>query len=206
MARVSFREANLFVDHTEFSIYTAKFNDCTPRIAIPHRSTPSRHRIHGPVQLGLCQKTWRSDGLRIEDTTKAARRKNLKMLFYLPLNGWVLVGMKVRTVEKFGPYRQSERLDLYKNIQKLVNAVMLILFCSADLNELRKKQIENKETLWRPLLNLSKDEVERKIDLRKICLSLKNTGWWRVSLRWIARWGKFEWRQIDHQIIQKSTV
>ena len=45
------------------------------------------------------------------------------------------------------PYRQSERLDFYKEaIQKLVDAGYAYpCFCTAErLNELRKQQIENK--------------------------------------------------------------
>ena len=111
----------------------------------------------------------------------------------------------------FGPYRQSERLDLYKEaIQKLVNAGYAYpCFCSAErLNELRKKQIENKETPRYDghCLNLSKEEIERKIQSgEKYVYRLKipddGVCLFNDELRGEV---KFEWRQIDHQIIQKS--
>ena len=111
----------------------------------------------------------------------------------------------------FGPYRQSERLDLYKEaIQKLVDAGYAYpCFCSAErLNELRKKQIENKETPRYDghCLNLSKEEIERKIQSGEkyvYRLKIPDDG---VCLFYDELRGevKFEWKQIDHQIIQKS--
>ena len=86
--------------------------------------------------------------LRIQ--TKVARQKNLKMLFYLLLNGWGLSGMKAQTVEEILVLidKVSDWIYTKEAIQKLVDAGFAYpCFCSTErLNELRKKQIENKET------------------------------------------------------------
>ena len=112
---------------------------------------------------------------------------------------------------EFGPYRQSERLEIYKKaIEKLVEAGYAYpCFCSAErLNEVRKKQIENKETPRYDghCLSLSKEEIEQKMQAgEKYVYRLKipdeGTCEFEDELR-----GKvsIEWSQVDHQIIQKS--
>ena len=112
---------------------------------------------------------------------------------------------------EFGPYRQSERLEIYKKaIEKLVEAGYAYpCFCTAErLNEVRKKQIENKETPRYDghCLSLSKEEIEQKMQAgEKYVYRLKipdeGTCEFEDELR-----GKvsIEWSQVDHQIIQKS--
>ena len=111
----------------------------------------------------------------------------------------------------FGPYRQSERLDFYKEaIKKLVDAGYAYpCFCTSErLTELRKKQMENKETPRYDghCLNLSKEENEKKINAGEkyvYRLKIPDNGVCRFNdeLRGEVQ---FDWKQIDHQVIQKS--
>jgi glutamyl-tRNA synthetase len=112
---------------------------------------------------------------------------------------------------EFGPYRQSERIEIYKEaIQKLVDAGYAYpCFCTAErLNELRKKQMENKETPRYDghCLSLSKEEIEQKMQagekyVYRLKIPEEGTCEFEDELRGTV---SFEWNQIDHQIIQKS--
>ena len=82
-------------------------------------------------------------------------------------------------------------------------------FCTAErLNELRKQQMENKETPRYDghCLSLSKEEIERKMAAgEKYVYRLKipdeGVCVFNDELRGEVQ---FDWKQIDHQIIQKS--
>ena len=112
---------------------------------------------------------------------------------------------------EFGPYRQSERLDIYKAaIQNLVDAGYAYpCFCTAErLNEVRKKQMEKKETPRYDghCLSLSKEEIEKKMQagekyVYRLRIPDEGVCEFEDELR-----GKvsIEWSQVDHQIIQKS--
>lgn len=68
----------------------------------------------------------------------------------------------------FGPYVQSQRLDIYKKYaaELLANGHAYHCFCTAErLDEIRKKQSENKEQVMYDGLcrNLAKDEVAAKL-------------------------------------------
>ncbi|MDA7756617.1 glutamate--tRNA ligase [Opitutales bacterium] len=112
---------------------------------------------------------------------------------------------------KFGPYRQSERLELYKDaIQVLVdNGYAYPCFCSAErLNEVRKKQIENKQTPRYDghCLNLNKEEIEQKMQeglpfVYRLKVPTDGTCVFKDELRGEV---SIDWNQVDHQIIQKS--
>ena len=112
---------------------------------------------------------------------------------------------------EFGPYRQSERIEIYKEaIQKLVDAGYAYpCFCTAErLNEVRKRQIENKETPRYDghCLSLSKEEIEQKMQAgEKYVYRLKIPDEGACEFEDELR-GKvsIEWSQVDHQIIQKS--
>ena len=150
--------------------------------------------------------------LRIEDTdqsrsTKESEDAILSSLKWLGLN-W---DEGPDCGGEFGPYRQSERLEIYKEaIQNLVDAGYAYpCFCTAErLNEVRKKQMENKETPRYDghCLSLSKEEIEQKMQAGEkyvYRLKIPNEGVceFEDELR-----GKvsIEWSQVDHQIIQKS--
>jgi glutamyl-tRNA synthetase len=111
----------------------------------------------------------------------------------------------------FGPYRQSERLEIYeREIQKLVdNGYAYPCFCTPErLDELRKSQMERKETPRYDGLceGLSKEEVEEKISRGEkyvIRLKIPSDGCctFEDELRGEV---SIDWSQIDHQIIRKS--
>ena len=112
---------------------------------------------------------------------------------------------------EFGPYRQSERLEIYKEaIQKLVDAGYAYpCFCTAErLNEVRKKQIENKQTPRYDghCLNLSKEEIEQKMQagepfVYRLKIPPEGSCVFEDELRGEV---SIDWSQIDHQIIQKT--
>ena len=150
--------------------------------------------------------------LRIEDTdqsrsTKESEDAILSSLKWLGLN-W---DEGPDCGGEFGPYRQSERLDIYKAaIQNLVDAGYAYpCFCTAErLNEVRKKQMENKETPRYDghCLSLSKEEIEKKMQagekyVYRLRIPDEGVCEFEDELR-----GKvsIEWSQVDHQIIQKS--
>ena len=150
--------------------------------------------------------------LRIEDTdqsrsTKESEDAILSSLKWLGLN-W---DEGPDCGGEFGPYRQSERLEIYKAaIQNLVDAGYAYpCFCTAErLNEVRKKQMENKETPRYDghCLSLSKEEIEQKMQAgEKYVYRLKIPDEGVCEFEDELR-GKvsIEWSQVDHQIIQKS--
>ena len=150
--------------------------------------------------------------LRIEDTDQSRSSKKSEDAILSSLN-WLGLHWDEGPDcgGDFGPYRQSERLNLYKEaIKKLVDAGYAYpCFCTAErLTELRKKQVENKETPRYDghCLNLSEEEIEKKIKAgEKYVYRLKvpDDGVCRFNdeLRGDVQ---FDWKQIDHQIIQKS--
>ena len=107
--------------------------------------------------------------LRIEDTDRGrssleSERQILDSLKWLNLD-WS-EGPDVGGTH--GPYRQSERLDIYKkHCDELVEkGCAYHCFCTKErLDELRKKQMENKETMGYDgnCLSLSKEDVEQKL-------------------------------------------
>ena len=150
--------------------------------------------------------------LRIEDTdqsrsTKESEDAILSSLKWLGLN-W---DEGPDCGGELGPYRQSERIEIYKEaIQNLVEAGYAYpCFCTAErLNEVRKKQIENKETPRYDghCLSLSKEEIEQKMQAgEKYVYRLKIPDEGACEFEDELR-GKvsIEWSQVDHQIIQKS--
>ena len=150
--------------------------------------------------------------LRIEDTdqsrsTKESENAILSSLKWLGLD-W---DEGPDCGGEFGPYRQSERLDIYKAaIQNLVEAGYAYpCFCTTErLNEVRKRQMENKETPRYDghCLSLSKEEIEQKIKAgEKYVYRLKIPDEGVCEFEDELR-GKvsIEWSQVDHQIIQKS--
>jgi len=112
---------------------------------------------------------------------------------------------------KFGPYRQSERLEIH---QAVVNRLVkqgdaYPCFCTAErLDKLRKEQIANKETPRYDghCLNLSKEEIEKKMArgdpyVIRMKVPVEGECVFTDELRGEVR---IDWKQIDHQVLQKS--
>ena len=111
---------------------------------------------------------------------------------------------------QYGPYRQSERLDLYeREINRLIeNGHAYRCFCTPQrLNELRAKQIANKETPRYDglCLSLSPEESARRAKSEPFVVRMKipesGTCEFTDELRGDV---SIEWSQIDHQVIRKS--
>ena len=112
---------------------------------------------------------------------------------------------------KFGPYRQSERLEIHQSIvgRLVEQGDAYPCFCTSErLNQVRKEQIANKETprYDRHCLNLSKEEIEKKMDRGDpyvIRMKVPEEGEciFTDELRGEVR---IDWKQIDHQVLQKS--
>ena len=110
-----------------------------------------------------------------------------------------------------GPYRQSERRDLYEEqVAKLVETgAAYPCFCSAErLDEVRKAQMANKETPRYDghCLSLTADEVSARIDSGEphvIRLKVPTEGEcvFEEELRGEIR---IPWSQVDHQVLRKS--
>ena len=109
-----------------------------------------------------------------------------------------------------GPYRQSERLEIYeKEINRLLeqgNAYRC--FCTAErLNEVRAKQMANKQTPRYDghCLGLSREESDSRAKNEPFVVRLKipesGTCEFTDELRGNV---SIEWSQIDHQVIRKS--
>ncbi len=111
----------------------------------------------------------------------------------------------------FGPYRQSERMDIYeREIGKLVDQGHAYpCFCSAErLDEVRKNQMENKQTPRYDgrCLGLESAEVEKRIEagenfVYRLKVPEDGVCSFQDELRGEVN---IEWKQIDHQVLRKS--
>jgi len=150
--------------------------------------------------------------LRIEDTdrvrsTKESEKAILDSLSWLGLQ-WD-EGPDVGG--DLGPYRQSERLDLYEaHVEKLLeNGSAYRCFCSSErLSALRSEQMANKETPRYDGHCLTLDPAEAASHKAKetpyvVRLNVPGEGEcvFRDELREEIR---IAWSQVDHQVLRKS--
>ena len=150
--------------------------------------------------------------LRIEDTDQARSTKNSEDA--------ILDALKWLGLEwdegpdcggEYGPYRQSERLEMYQAaVQRLLELGHAYrCFCTPErLDTLRKEQIANKETPRYDghCLSLSQEQIQEKIDRGEpyvIRMKVPAEGEC-VFLDELRGEVRIDWKQIDHQIIQKS--
>ena len=111
----------------------------------------------------------------------------------------------------FGPYRQSERSDIYKtHVQQLLDKGHAFhCFCSAErLDELRKQQMRDKQPVGYDghCLSLSQQEVEDRLaqgDTHVVRMRVPREGVCvvRDMLRDPV---EIDWQQIDMQVLMKS--
>lgn len=112
---------------------------------------------------------------------------------------------------KFGPYRQSERLEIHQSIvgRLVEQGDAYPCYCTSErLNQIRKEQIANKETprYDRHCLNLSKEEIEKKMDRgdpHVIRMKVPEEGQC-IFIDELRGEVRIDWKQIDHQVLQKS--
>ncbi len=112
--------------------------------------------------------------IRIEDTDKKRLDKEgipmiTESLSWLGIDWDEGINSKGESIGEFGPYIQSQRLDIYKkHVQTLLdNGSAYYCFCDSErLETLRKKQEENKQPPMydRKCLKLSEAEIQKKID------------------------------------------
>lgn len=114
--------------------------------------------------------------LRIEDTDKKRYVKDalenlIKTLNWAGLDyneGVYIENEKVIQKGDFGPYIQSERLDIYKKyaLELVKNGKAYYCFCTEErLEEMRKMQIKSGRAPMydRKCLNLTKEEIDKKL-------------------------------------------
>ncbi len=150
--------------------------------------------------------------LRIEDTdrqrsTQASEDKILKALRWLGLDwdeGPDIGG-------EFGPYRQSERTEIYRNYacQLVEEGNAFRCFCSAErLEEVRKSQMKNRQPVGYDghCLTLKTSEIKRRISAKDpyvIRMKVPQDG--QCTFDDILRGAiSIDWSQIDSQILLKS--
>ena len=110
-----------------------------------------------------------------------------------------------------GPYRQSERLEFHQaEVNRLVNqGDAYLCFCTTErLEQVRKEKMANKETPRYDghCLNLSTEEIEKKKEqgdpyVVRMKVPTEGECVFTDELRGEVR---IDWKQIDHQVIQKS--
>lgn len=150
--------------------------------------------------------------LRIEDTDQTRCTRESEQAIFDALR-WVGIpwseGPDVGGA--CGPYRQSERLDLYKQYtnELIEKGAAYPCFCTGErLNDLRKEQMANKLPLGYDGLcvSLSKEEVQRRIAAGEsyvIRMRVPDEGecCFKDRLRGEVR---IPWSQVDDQILMKT--
>ena len=150
--------------------------------------------------------------LRVEDTDQArstgkSESEILKSLQWLGLT-WDEGPNKEGG---YGPYRQSERSQIYSNHIELLldKGKAFHCFCSEErLNALRKEQIANKTQIGYDghCLDMSNEEVQRKLNLNEpsvIRMKIPKDG--DCVFNDLLRGDiKIAWSQIDMQVLMKS--
>lgn len=150
--------------------------------------------------------------LRIEDTDRQRFVENAEEKIYEALDFFSLTeDESPRKEGRFGPYKQSERVGLYKKYAKdlVGNGYAYYCFCTKErLETLRKEQMQKKKPPMydKHCLSLSKSEKEKKLSENKeyvIRLNvLKNkTVTFTDQVRGVI---SFDSNTIDDQVLLKS--
>lgn len=150
--------------------------------------------------------------LRIEDTDQARFVKGAEDVIYDALS-WVdlLPDEGPKEDGDFGPYRQSQRLELYKKYadELITKGYAYRCFCTKDrLDQMRKDQEkQHKAPMYdKTCLSLSKNEVEKNLNagiLSVIRMKIPDNE--TITVRdEIVGDVSFESSQIDEQILLKS--
>ncbi|PJE78649.1 Glutamate--tRNA ligase [invertebrate metagenome] len=203
----------LIIASLKFIIGVGNFMTVRTRVA----PSPTGDPHVGTAYIALFNKVFaKNQGgkfiLRIEDTdqvrsTPESEQQILNSLRWLGLD-WD-EGPDVGG--EYGPYRQSERGDIYKKHVKtlLDQGHAFHCFCSAErLSELRAEQMANKQTPGYDghCLHLSKEEVEAKLaagEPHVIRMKVPREG--TCTIHDMLR-GKIEidWSQVDMQVLMKA--
>lgn len=156
--------------------------------------------------------------LRIEDTDQARSVEGgvenivdtLHALGIDPDEGVVRQDGQLTEVGEFGPYRQSNRLDIYAKYahQLIEQGDAYKCFCSRDrLDEVRKEQQKNKQQpkYDRHCLNLSDEEVEEKLKANTPYVIRMKVPEGKSTVPDVIRGDvTFDHKEVDDQVIIKS--
>lgn len=150
--------------------------------------------------------------LRIEDTDRERLVPEAEQVIYQALNWFHLTPDESPVHEgKFGPYRQSERLELYtKYVDDLVHkGHAYYCFCTRErLEEMRKKQQANNQPPMydKHCLNLSPETIAQNLEAKMPhVVRMKIPENQKISFTdMILGPIEFDSNLIDHQVILKS--
>lgn len=150
--------------------------------------------------------------LRIEDTDAARSTKESEQVILDSLR-WLGLDWDEGPDKggSFGPYRQSERLEIYnKYAAELISAGhAFYCFCDAErLNQMRAEQMKRGETARYDgcCLSLEDDEVRVKLDAGQahvVRMKVPTTGTCIVKDR-LRGEIEIEWSQVDMQVLLKT--
>jgi len=151
--------------------------------------------------------------LRIEDTDRSRSRPEYEENIYKALN-WCNISWDEGpdVGGPYGPYRQSERFDIYKKhcYDLLNNGKAYKCFCTAEeldeRRELAAKQQNPRQGYDRRCRNLSESEIQEREKAGKefvirLKLPLSGEGYYDDAIKGRST---FPWADIDDQILLKS--
>jgi glutamyl-tRNA synthetase len=149
--------------------------------------------------------------LRIEDTDKKRQVEGSEEVIFNTLE-WFDLSPDESPLKKgdFGPYRQSERLDLYQKYSKQLidKGHAYYCFCSPErLDQVRKDlQKKGQPPMYdKHCRNLSKKEIQEKIKTESYVTRLKIPTNKTITVKDLVRGEiKFDSNTIDDQVILKS--
>jgi len=150
--------------------------------------------------------------LRIEDTDRRRLVEGAEEAVY---EGFDWVGLlpdeSPRKPGKYGPYRQSERLKLYRQYAEELLEKEAAYYCFCSINRLTRMRNEQREKGLPPkydrrCLNLPEDEIKKKLEIgepKVIRLMVPSSG--KIRFTDLIR-GKIEFdaNDVDDQVLLKS--
>jgi len=171
----------------------------------------------GTIYQAMIDKVWAEKNkgqfvLRIEDTDRNRFVEGAEEVIYEALNWFKLVPDESPIHGgDYGPYRQSERLDIYKRYaQKLIDEdKAYYCFCSKErLDEVRKKQQkEGKQPMYdKHCRYLSEEEIQKNLDSGKpYVIRMKIPENETIVVQDLIRGDiEFDSNLVDDQVIVKS--
>ncbi|MBI4035453.1 glutamate--tRNA ligase [Candidatus Daviesbacteria bacterium] len=149
---------------------------------------------------------------RIEDTDRSRFVEGAEKVIFKSLDWFGLIADEdPRKGGEFGPYRQSERLDIYSKYAKQLIETGYAYYCFCTKERLEKLRIEQQQKKQPPMydklcLTLSKEEVEKRLSQALPCVIRLNVPKDQKIIVYDAIVGEviFDSNQIDDQVLIKS--
>lgn len=187
------------------------------KIATRFAPSPTGFVHIGSIYQVLFDYTWakKQNGrfvLRIEDTDQKRFNKDAEDAIYSALSWFgVDVTEGPRNGGDFGPYRQSERLDLYKKYanELIAKGYAYYCFCTPErLQQVRDEQTKNKKVPMydKHCRNLSIEESKKRVDAgEKHVVRMKIPENQKIVCKDLIRGDiEFDSSGVDDQVILKS--